>query len=184
MTLLFYPKFRGIHISNVINLPNNKSPLIKAIRDLFEHRALWLYFLYEEDAKEGINLEPIARKAINRCGIYQGNNLVAKGKSKSLTTLKKQLFSFVGQKVFEMEIIESTNKALNIDFHYCPLVNAWQKQNCSDADLDKLCDIAMCGDRGIAETFGARIDLQKTIAKGDRVCELRFHNVVAETVSK
>jgi hypothetical protein len=42
----------------------------------------------------------------------------------------------------------------------------------------------MCGDRGIAETFGARIDLQKTIAKGDRVCELRFHNVVAETVSK
>jgi hypothetical protein len=32
----------------------------------------------------------------------------------------------------------------------------------------------MCADRVIADTFGAGIELPKTIAKGDQVCELRF----------
>jgi hypothetical protein len=165
---------RRNNMSNIINLPKNKFPLIVAIRDLFEHRALWLYFLYDEARQSGIDLESISRKAINRCGFYQGNLLVNKGGSKSLKSLRKNLFSFVGQQIFEMDILESTDTALSIDFHYCPLVSAWQKQHCSDSDIEKLCDMAMCGDRGIAETFGATLDLPKTIAKGDRVCELRF----------
>jgi L-2-amino-thiazoline-4-carboxylic acid hydrolase len=169
-------------MSKINNLPKNKSPLIKAIRELFEHRALWLYFLYDEATKDGINFEPLARKAINRCGLYQGNNLILKGKSDSLLSLRKNLFGFVAQKLFEMEIVESTDKTLYIDFHYCPLVNAWKKQNCADADIEKLCDIAMCGDRGIAETYGAKIDLPKTIAKGDPVCELRFRKLGADSV--
>jgi len=169
-------------MSEIINLPRNKSPLIKAVRDLFEHRALWLFLLYDEATREGIEFEALARRAIKRCGLYQGDNLVVKGKSDSLKSLRKNLFGFVGRQVFEMEIIESTDQALSINFHYCPLVNAWMKQNCSNADIEKLCDIAMCGDRGIAETYGARIDLLKTIAKGDRVCELRFHKVAAGPV--
>jgi hypothetical protein len=171
-------------MSNIINNAKIKSPLIKAIRNLFEHRALWLYFLYDEASKEGIDFEPIARRAVNRCGIYQGSNLVAVTKTKNLISLKKQLFSFVGQKVFEMEIKESSEKELNINFHYCPLVSAWQKQNCSDTEIEKLCDIAMCGDRGIAETFGAKIDLSQTIAKGNQICELRFYQVETEAVLK
>ncbi len=166
-------------MSNITNHPRNKSPLIKAIRALFEHRALWLYFLYDEATEQGIDFEPIARRAINRCGLYQGGNLVAKGNSKSLLSLKKNLFSFVGQRVFEMEIKGSSETTLAVNFHYCPLVNAWQSQNCTDAEIEKLCDIAMCGDRGIAETYGAKIDLLKTIAKGDPICELRFHKETA-----
>ncbi|HWQ47124.1 MAG TPA: L-2-amino-thiazoline-4-carboxylic acid hydrolase [Longilinea sp.] len=165
-------------MSTITNQPKNKFPLIVAIRDLFEHRALWLYFLYDEAAKAGANPEDSARRAINRCGLYQGGNLVANGKSNNLTALRKNLFGFFAQKIFEMKILESTDQTLSIDFHYCPLVNAWVKQNCSNAEIEKLCDIAMCGDRGIAETFGAELDLPKTIAKGDGVCELRFHKVV------
>lgn len=37
-----------------------------------------------------------------------------------------------------------------------------------------LCDHAMCGDRGIAESFGCQLDLPKTIARGDGVCQIRF----------
>jgi hypothetical protein len=170
-------------MSKIINLPRNKSPWIKAIRDLFEHRALWLYLLYDEATKDGVNFEALARRAINRCGIYQGNNLIIKGKSNSLIGLRKNLFGFIAQKVFEMEITESTDKALSVNFHYCPLVNAWKKQNCIDADIEKLCDVAMCGDRGIAETYGAKLDLPRTIAKGDQVCELRFRKVAADLVS-
>ena len=32
----------------------------------------------------------------------------------------------------------------------------------------------MCGDRGIAESFGCELDLPKTIANGDDICEIRF----------
>lgn len=37
-----------------------------------------------------------------------------------------------------------------------------------------LCDHAMCGDRGIAESFGCELQLPATIARGDDVCKIRF----------
>jgi hypothetical protein len=178
--MLFHPantREGAMSMSTIINNPKNKFPLIVAIRNLFEHRALWLYLIYDEANKASINFEPIARKAIKRCGLYQGGLLTNKDNSKSLKHLKKNLFGYVGRQIFEMEIIESTETTLSVDFHYCPLVNAWVKQGCPDAEIDTLCDIAMCGDRGIAETYGAAVELPKTIAKGDGVCELRFRKV-------
>lgn len=37
-----------------------------------------------------------------------------------------------------------------------------------------LCDHAMCGDRGIAQSFGCELDLPQTIARGDDICQIRF----------
>jgi hypothetical protein len=93
---------------------------------------------------------------------------------KSLKGLKKALFSKPAQLVFEMKILRCTDDNLDIDFHYCPLVKAWQKQGCSDEEICMMCDHAMCGDRGIAESFGCQLELPKTIAKGDGVCQIRF----------
>ena len=92
----------------------------------------------------------------------------------SLRGLKKALFNKPAQLVFEMKILRCTDDHLDIDFHYCPLVKAWQRQGCSDEEICTLCDHAMCGDRGIAESFGCRLELPKTIAKGDGVCQIRF----------
>ncbi|MBU3915691.1 L-2-amino-thiazoline-4-carboxylic acid hydrolase, partial [bacterium] len=78
------------------------------------------------------------------------------------------------QKIFEMEIIESTADKLSIDFHYCPLVKAWQDLGCSDEQIEKLCDIAMEGDRGIASCFDGEMNLGKVISKGDSFCQVRF----------
>ena len=36
-----------------------------------------------------------------------------------------------------------------------------------------LCDQAMCGDRGIAESFGCGLELPATIARGDDICQIR-----------
>ncbi|MDO4567040.1 MAG: L-2-amino-thiazoline-4-carboxylic acid hydrolase, partial [Oscillospiraceae bacterium] len=63
---------------------------------------------------------------------------------------------------------------LFLDFHYCPLVKAWQRAGCSDEEIARLCDIAMCGDHGIGERYGAVLELPQAIAKGDPVCELRY----------
>ena len=88
--------------------------------------------------------------------------------------LQKKLFPSIGKAIFEMKFLKLDDDAFDVDFYYCPLVNAWQKQGCSDEELDRLCDWAMEGDRGIAEAFGCELELKKTIAKGDEVCQLRF----------
>ena len=152
-----------------------KNPLIRSIRELLEHRALWMYLLCDEAKKKGLPPEEYAPEAIKRCGIYQGAELRKKaGGGDSLKGLKKTLFSKFAQWVFEMDIKRCTDDNLDIDFHYCPLVKAWQKQGCSDEEIELLCDHAMCGDRGIAESFGCTLQLHKTIAKGDEICEIRF----------
>ena len=74
-----------------------------------------------------------------------------------------------------MEIKENDGKHLYIDFHYCPLVAAWQKLGLPEADMPELCDIAMDGDRGIISTFPKfSFELGETIAKGDDVCQIRI----------
>lgn len=44
-------------MSTIVNQPKVKNPLIHSIRDLFEHRALWLYYLYDEATKTGMDPE-------------------------------------------------------------------------------------------------------------------------------
>jgi len=161
-------------MSNIKNEPGIKNPLIKAIRQLLEHRALWMYLLCDEAKKKGLPPEEYAPEAIRRCGIFQGGELVKQSGTTSLRGLKKTLFSKPAQWVFEMKIKKCTDSELYIDFHHCPLITAWQKQCCTDEDIAQLCDFAMCGDSGIAESFGAVLSLPKTLAKGDDLCEIRF----------
>ena len=63
----------------VVNEPKIKNPLIVAIREQLEHRALWMYLLCDEAKKKGLKPEEYAPAAIKRCGLYQGANLVEKG---------------------------------------------------------------------------------------------------------
>jgi hypothetical protein len=161
-------------MSRITNIPRHKNPLLRAIREQLEHRSLWLYLLCDEAQKKGLAWEDFACSAVKRCGLFHGADLVKKGNTQSLKGLRKVLFRKIAQLVFEMKIRESTDDVLSIDFHYCPLVASWQKQNCSDSEIERLCDIAMCGDRGIAESYGAVLELPKTIARGDGRCELRF----------
>ena len=142
-------------MSKINNEAKIKNPLIKAVREQLEHRALWLYLLSDEARKKGLQPEDYAPEAIRRCGLYQGKELVQKGNANNPKGLKKALFTKPAQWVFEMKIRECTEDHLYIDFHYCPLVKAWQEQGCSDEEISNLCDFAMCGDRGIAEILTA-----------------------------
>ena len=52
---------------------------------------------------------------------------------------------------------------------------AWEKLGATPEEIEQLCDIAMEGDRGMAEQFPAfEFSLGKTIAGGHAVCEIRF----------
>ncbi|MBQ8228579.1 MAG: L-2-amino-thiazoline-4-carboxylic acid hydrolase [Clostridia bacterium] len=162
-------------MSKIKNEPKIKNPLLQAVRGQLEQRAQWLYLLCDEAGKRGLEWEEFAPDAIKRCGLNQGKDLVKKGKTDSLKGLKRTLFNPPAQLVFEMKIRKSTDDELNIDFGYCPLVKGWQKMGCSDEEIARLCDIAMCGDRGIGECYGSVLDLPECIAKGDSICKLRYH---------
>lgn len=146
--------------------------LIRKIRELLEHRAMWLALLADEAEKKGLEINDFGKDAVFTCGTIQGKEL--SGGSGSFKTLKKNLFTKPAQWVFEMKILECSDDKLSIDFHYCPLVKAWQKMGLSDDRIALLCDTAMCGDRGIAAQFGGRLELGRVIAKGDDLCEVRF----------
>ena len=162
-------------MSKVKNEAKIKNPLIVAIREQLEHRATWLWLLCDEAEKRGLDPRDFGSAAVKRCGLMQGKNLVYKGKTASLVGLRKTLFTKPAQWVFEMDIKNSTDDELEIHFHYCHLVKAWQKAGCTDEQIAMLCDIAMCGDRGIGECYNAELDLPKTIANGDDICHLRYH---------
>jgi len=156
---------------------------VRNLRNFFEHRALWLYFMCDEARKKGMKPESFAPEAIRRCGIYHGMRALtgkdvavqkADPKGGSCRMLQKKLFPSVGKGIFEMKFLRLDDDVFDVDFYYCPLVAAWQKQGCSDEEIEKLCDWAMEGDRGIAEAYGCKLELPKTIAKGDGVCEIRI----------
>ena len=111
-------------MSNVKNDPKYKNVLLQAIRAQLEHRAFWLYLLCDEAKKRGLDPRDFGSDAVRRCGLSQGSDLVKKGKTDSLKGLRKTLFTKPAQLVFEMDILESTDDKLSIDFHYCPLVKA------------------------------------------------------------
>jgi hypothetical protein len=161
-------------MSNIINLSKKNNFILKAIRGTLEHRATWLYLLLNEAEKRGVQWEDIGLPAIKACGNMHGKNLVNLSGTTSLKGLRKKLFTLPAQMVFEMKILESSDNKLHIDFGYCPLVSAWQNLGCSDEAIGRLCDITMEGDRGIAQSFGASLDIGETISKGFKKCQIRF----------
>lgn len=161
-------------MSNIVNEPKYKFRILQAVRETLEQRATWLYLLADEARKRGLEWTDFGNDAVFRCGTAQGSDLVRRGNTSSLKGLKKTLFTRPARLVFEMKVLESTDDKLSIDFHYCPLVKAWQKQGCSDDEIITLCDIAMSGDRGIAKSYGARLDLPQTISRGASHCQIRF----------
>ena len=163
-------------IKNIANVVGEK---IEVNRAQIQHRAMWLGLIYDEMIKAGIDAEPIIRRAIKRCGLMHGDAFRARcGDPQSCTDFKKVFLgseSSVGPQTFHMDNIEADHDNLSVDFHYCALIDAWKKLGFDDSTIAKLCDMAMDGDRGIAEAMGMNLDIKETIAQGSPICKLHFH---------
>ena len=151
-------------------------PMTTTVRGAFEHRAAWMYLLLDEARKNGLSWDDFARKGIFRCGLYHGETKIKENcpDYEDLREFFKPFLPEETQKVFEAEVLKVEKDELVVDFHYCPLVAAWQKLGCSQEDIEQLCDIAMDGDRGIAEECGLAITIHSKIAEGDDICKISF----------
>lgn len=144
------------------------------LRTAFEHRATWFYFLIEAAKKRGLDLD-FAHEAIFNCGKFHGDTVYPK-----TSDIKEFAEAFANenvQNIFEMDVT-TTDDELDIEFHYCPLVAAWQKLTGDDALIADLCDTAMDGDRGIINEYpDFEFELGDTIAKGNPTCKVCIRKV-------
>ncbi len=162
-------------MSKITNTPHTQEEKVQVNRDQIEHRATWMGLTYQEMEKQGADAEAVSRAAILKCGGIHGGNMRAKcDDPESPVSFSKVFLADTTVKTFEMNNAKADENSFSVEFHYCPLVSAWQKLGCNDETCAKLCDIAMDGDRGIAKAMGLRLDLTETIAKGNPVCRLRF----------
>jgi hypothetical protein len=147
-------------------------------RAQIEHRAMWMGLIYDEMVKAGVDAETIIRRAIKRCGHIRGGQLKKRcADPKNMEDFKNAFLNDLVKKTFDASIVnsdETLQNSLSIDFHYCALVNAWKKLGLDDKTCELLCDMAMEGDRSMAEIMELQFTLGHTIAQGCPNCELRF----------
>jgi hypothetical protein len=153
-----------------------ETKLVSELRKAIEHRATWMYNLLKEARERGLDWDDVGRKAVRDTGHFHGE--LRKDKMEDPTSLHEFSTVFAAgtsRDVFEMEVVEADEEKYYLDFHYCPLVNAWEKQGASVEDIEHLCEISMEGDRGMADQFPEfEFTLGKTIAQGHPVCQIRF----------
>lgn len=163
-------------MSKIENTPRNTDDeMVNEMRKAFEHRATWMGLILEEAKKKGVDYEAIGRAAVSKTGCFHGKGIFDRRDDESMESFKNTFLTELGQKMFEMDIVECDDDKLEVEFHYCPLVSGWMKQNFDDETIELLCDIAMDGDRSIAEENNYEFKLGKTIAQGNDVCEVNFY---------
>jgi hypothetical protein len=163
-------------MSKIHNTPNPVEEATEVNRAQIEHRASWMGLIYDEMKKDGLDAESIIRRAIRRFGKIRGeNNRKKLTEPKNCEQFRTVFPGDLSVKTFDMRPISADKDNLKADFHYCALVTAWQKLGFDDDTCSLLCDMAMEGDRGIAEAMGLTLDLSETIARGCDTCKLHFH---------
>jgi hypothetical protein len=162
-------------MSNIKNAPNSVDEATEVNRAQIEHRATWMGLIYDEMVKAGVDAEGIIRRAIFRCEQFHGENIKKRcADPNNCEDFRKAFLSDLVVKTFDMRPINADKTSLDVDFHYCALITAWQKLGFDDKTCELLCDMAMDGDRGIAEVMGLKFELAQTIAQGCPDCKLHF----------
>ncbi len=146
-------------------------------RGAIGHRAIWTGLTYTKAREAGLEKEAEAfiRAAISETGEFQGAEIKAQCKEPQNVTCFAETFLTPNVlKTFEIEFKTKTADRVELEFHHCPLLKGWQDLGFDDATCEKLCDMAMDGDRGIAKAMGFEFHLGDTIANGKSTCQVSF----------
>lgn len=164
-------------MSNIKNEPHiTDDSVVNVRRAAIEHRGKWAAAFYKEAQAEGIDLEPIMRKAIRKVGVESGEKEKKdfEGKDLNAETYAKYFTSKAQSNTFEKKLVSANEDEAVVTLNYCALLKAWQKMGLSDEECALMCSIAMEGDRGIAEGLGLGFELEGSLADGCECCTLRY----------
>ena len=164
-------------MSNIKNNPHvTDDPFVNVRRAAIEHRGKWAAAFYQEAKEQGIDLEPIMRSAIRKVGLKAGEKEKKdfEGKELNAETYAKYFTGKAYSDTFEKKLVSANEDEAVVTLNYCALLKAWQDMGMSDEECAMMCEIAMEGDRGIAEGVGLDFDLEGSLADGCECCTLRY----------
>jgi hypothetical protein len=151
--------------------------LVEMQRGAIGHRATWTGLTYAK-AKQGgkaDEVETFIREAITETGEVQGAAIKSRcADPQSVANFADNFLTPNVLKAFDIEFKSKTDNRVDLEFHHCALLKAWQDQGLDKPTCEKLCDMAMDGDRGIAKAMGFEFHLGGTLAKGDGSCQVSF----------
>ena len=100
----------------------------------------------------------IVSEATRRMGVTMGAKFADLGPA-DLNGLKDRFLGGIpaGEVIFQPEVLRCDDERLEIQFHRCPLKEAWQEAGYDGAALANLCDIGGVVDYGTFEKAGFRI---------------------------
>ena len=170
-----FSKRDWIMIDNKISIKGDEQ--IDVLRGAIGHRATWtgLTYVKAKAANKEEEAERFIREAILETGGVQGTAIKSRcAEPKNVACFAETFLTPNVLKAFEIEFKTKTEDRVDLEFHHCPLLKAWQDLGFDDATCEKLCDMAMDGDRGIAKAMGFDFHLGGTLAKGCSTCEVSF----------
>jgi len=155
---------------------NTQDPTVNKVRSAMIHRALWMGLILKEAKEQGLDWEQLGHSAILKAGCIHGEAIKERmDVPDSMVSFANTFFTEDIKKIFEVKVTRLTEQVLSLEYGHCPLVSGWQQMGIEGEMLEKLCDIAMSGDRGIKSRFDDfEFVLGRTIAQGHDVCEVRF----------
>ncbi|MGD8291101.1 MAG: L-2-amino-thiazoline-4-carboxylic acid hydrolase [Desulfobacterales bacterium] len=143
----------------------------------FKNRAMMYYHIFDEMRKE-IGEEKateIITKGIYKRGLEIGQQFADYGPS-DMSGLKDAFLEFVPDdgKMFQPELLRCDAEGIDIQFHRCPLKEAWQEAGLSDNEVAKMCKIAARVDNGTFEGAGFKFSADTWRPGGDGCCRLHI----------
>jgi hypothetical protein len=93
-----------------------------------------------------------------------------------MSGLKDAFLEFVPDdgKMFQPELLRCDAEGIDIQFHRCPLKEAWQEAGLSDNEVAKMCKIAARVDNGTFEGAGFKFSADTWRPGGDGCCRLHI----------
>jgi len=136
---------------------SDENTLRAQLRASFKNRAMVyveVYRVLEEELGPQRAAE-LLKRAIYRRGCAVGEHFKAFGPA-DVKGLEKAFLDFIpdGGRMFEPEVLASDGERLEIQFHACPLKDAWREEGLSDAECARMCEIAGVVDNGTFEAAG------------------------------
>lgn len=169
----------AIQVVSAIREPiMSEQTLRRELYESFKNRAILYYLIYDELRHElgQQRAESILGRAIYRRGEQKGREKYARFAPRDLTGLKEAFLGGLPDegRMFQPELLADRADALDIQFHACPLREAWQEAGLSDTDVADMCRIAAQVDQGTFEGAGFRFWADTWQPGGDGCCRLHI----------
>ena len=162
---------------SVLNQPKNTNdPCLNMQRDRVIHRGLWMGLLLKQMKERGLDWKQIGTDAMFECGCIHCEAIKkAMAVPGGMIAFCNAFFTENIKEIFEIDIKELNEDVLRLEYGHCPLLTAWQSLGFEGEILDKVCDIAMDGGRGIVSKHPEfEFKLGRTLAQGHKACEVSF----------